>query len=60
MEALSTGASILLLPTGFAHSVIGEVMVFPKLRRGSIVPDQSAPPLRERNIFILWASMRSA
>ncbi len=53
---LYTAASILLIFTGIAHSIIGEIMIFRKLSKGHVIPTQSAPPLKERNIRILWAS----
>lgn len=56
MTTLLTTAGILLVLTGIVHSILGEVMIFRKLSNRSIVPNQSAPPLQERNIRILWAS----
>ncbi len=49
-------AGILAMATGLAHSVLGEILIFRHLRKGGLVPSMSAPPLRERNIRILWAS----
>jgi hypothetical protein len=56
MTSLYIAASIVLVLTGAVHSIIGELMIFRKLSKESIVPNQSAPPLSLRNIRILWAS----
>lgn len=56
MNHLYIAASIVLVLTGIAHSLIGELMIFRKVSGGQIVPNRSAPPLKERNIRILWAS----
>jgi hypothetical protein len=45
---------------GLAHSVLGEIVIFRKLRSGSVIPDQPAPPLQRRNIYILWATWHLA
>jgi hypothetical protein len=56
VQILYIAASLILVLTALAHSVIGEVMIFRKLSEGRIVPSMSAPPLKERNVRILWAS----
>lgn len=53
---LYIAASAVLILTGLVHSVVGELMIFRKVSAGSIVPNQSAPPLRQRNLRILWAN----
>lgn len=53
-------AGILSIVVGLVHSVLGEFLVFKALRKGSLVPTTSAPPLRERNIRILWATWHLA
>jgi hypothetical protein len=45
MTSLYIAASIVLVLTGAVHSIIGELMIFRKLSKESIVPNQSAPPL---------------
>ncbi len=50
---LAAGLSFLV---GAVHSVLGEVLIFAKLRSGGIVPTNGGPLLRERNVRILWAS----
>jgi hypothetical protein len=41
---------------GLVHSVLGEVLVFRKLRTHGLVPTAGYPVLRERHVRILWAS----
>lgn len=57
--ALLLAGSIILL-TGAVHSVLGEILIFRHLRSHGLVPSQGAPPLRERNIRILWATWHLA
>ena len=56
MQALLFIAGSLALITGIVHSVLGEILIFRHLRSGGLVPTLSAPPLRERNIRIIWAT----
>jgi hypothetical protein len=56
---LAVAAGVAFL-TGVAHSVLGEVLIFRQLRRGTLVPGQDAPPLRSRNIRIIWATWHLA
>lgn len=53
-------AGFLSIVVGFVHTILGEFLVFKKLREGSLVPTTSAPPLKERNIRILWATWHLA
>lgn len=41
---------------GIAHSVLGEVLIFNRLRGGYVVPTEGGSLLRERHVRILWAS----
>jgi len=56
METLLFIAGVLALITGVVHSVLGEILIFRHLRNGGLVPSLGAPPLRERNIRIIWAT----
>jgi drug/metabolite transporter (DMT)-like permease len=56
MQTLLLVAGALAIITGIVHSVLGEMLIFRHLRNGGLVPTMSAPPLRERNIRILWAT----
>lgn len=60
MQTLFLTAGVLVLLTGLIHSVLGEILIFRHLRNGGLVPARGAPPLRERNIRILWATWHLA
>jgi hypothetical protein len=60
MQNLFVVAGLLALITGIVHSVLGEVLIFRHVRSGGFVPAMDAPPLRERNIRILWATWHLA
>ena len=54
--ALVLAAAALAL-VGAAHSVLGEILVFRRLRhRGGIVPTGGQPVLREFHVRILWGT----
>ncbi|WP_148862171.1 hypothetical protein [Marinobacter fonticola] len=38
------------------HSVLGEVLIFKRMREGTVVPTRGQPVLRERHVRILWAT----
>jgi drug/metabolite transporter (DMT)-like permease len=56
MQTLFLAAGSLAMITGIVHSVLGEILIFRHLRKGGLVPSMAVPPLRERNIRILWAT----
>jgi hypothetical protein len=60
VQMLFIAAGALALVTGAVHSVLGEVLIFRHVRSGGLVPGLNAPPLRERNIRILWATWHLA
>ena len=60
MQTLFFAAGLLALVTGLVHSVLGEMLIFRHLRSGGLVPTMGAPPLRERNIRIIWATWHLA
>lgn len=49
-------AAAVAFATGLAHTVMGEVLIFRRLRRGTVVPTFGGEVLRERHVRILWAS----
>lgn len=49
-------AATVTFATGLAHTVMGEVLLFHRLRRGTVVPTFGGEVLRERHVRILWAS----
>lgn len=55
--AIAAGLAVL---TGIVHSLLGELLIFRHLRNGTLVPALGAPPLRNRNIRIIWATWHLA
>ena len=60
MQSMFLAAGVIALITGVVHSVMGEILIFRQLRKSGLVPTMAAPPLRERNIRILWATWHLA
>ncbi len=60
MQVLLFAAGSLALLTGLAHSVLGELLIFRRLRSGGIVPTISTSALSEGNIRIIWATWHLA
>ncbi len=60
MRSYLLAAAVVAVIVGIVHSLLGEALIFRKLRSGTVVPDHSAPPLQERNIRILWATWHLA
>ena len=60
MQSLYFAAGSVALITGIVHSVLGEMLIFKHLRNGGFIPSIGAPPLREKNIRILWATWHLA
>jgi hypothetical protein len=60
MQPLLATAAILAIVTGAAHSILGEWLIFRRVRSSSLVPALPAPPLQERHIRILWATWHLA
>lgn len=56
MNSYFTAAAILTFLVGLAHSVLGEVMIFSRLRPAGLIPTDGGGLLRESNVRILWAS----
>jgi len=56
MNTLLFSAGVIAIVVGLVHSVLGEVLIFNKLRNGTVVPTIGKPLLRERNVRILWAN----
>lgn len=49
-------ASILCFIVALIHSVLGEILVFKRMRTKGLVPTEAHPILKERHVRILWAS----
>jgi len=60
MQPLLATAALIAVATGVVHSLLGERLIFRHLRESSLVPSLPAPPLRARNIRILWATWHLA
>lgn len=60
MNTLLFAAGVLSIVVGLIHSILGELLIFKKLREGSFVPTMAREPLRERNVRILWATWHLA
>jgi hypothetical protein len=41
---------------GLVHSIMGEWLIFRRLRKGPFVPTQATPLLRESHVRIVWGS----
>lgn len=56
MNILLLAAATVLTLTGLVHSILGEVLIFKKIRTGGMVPNIEIPPLQIRNFQIIWAT----
>lgn len=48
--------AVLLSVVGVIHSVLGEVLIFRRMRVQGVVPTDGGSLLRERHVRILWAT----
>ena len=61
MNTYLAAAGILCFLIGLTHTVLGEVLVFQRLRaEGALIPTEGGTALRERHVRILWASWHLA
>lgn len=56
MNSYFAAASVLALLVGLVHSVLGEILIFRRMRTGGLVPTDGGTLLEERHVRILWAS----
>ena len=56
MNTALVAAACMLVLLGLAHTVLGEMRVFRRLRTRGIVPTAGQPVLGERQVRILWGS----
>ncbi|MBP6748569.1 MAG: hypothetical protein KA144_02935 [Xanthomonadaceae bacterium] len=49
-------AGALTFVVGAVHSVLGEHLIFRRMRQGTLIPTHGKPVLHERHVRILWAS----
>jgi hypothetical protein len=60
VQAYLLAAAVVAALVGVIHSVLGEVLIFRRLSKGTIIPNQAAAPLELRNVRILWATWHLA
>lgn len=56
MNPYLVAAAVLAFVVGLVHSVLGERLIFRRLRTGRVVPTNGGTALREAHVRILWAS----
>ena len=56
MNLYYAAAGTLAFLVGLIHSVLGERLIFWRLRSSGLVPTDGSPRLEERHVRILWAS----
>ena len=56
MNTYLTAAATLAFLVGLVHSVLGERLVFSRMRQGQFVPTNGGTLLQQRHVRILWAS----
>lgn len=56
MNLYLISASVLAILVGLVHSILGEKLIFKRLRQGRLIPTNGGNILHERHIRILWAS----
>ena len=60
MDSYLLVAGCLSIALGIIHSVMGEFLIFRRMRDGHIIPTNGHPVLKERHVRILWASWHLA
>lgn len=55
-----SAAAVLTFVVGLVHSVLGERLVFRRMRRAGPIPTNGGSALREGHVRILWASWHVA
>lgn len=56
MNPFFTAAGILVIVIGLVHSVMGEQLIFRRMRTKGFIPTHGGGLLREPHVRILWAS----
>jgi len=56
MQNYMFAAGVLAILVGLVHSVLGEILIFNRMRNKGVIPTTGAPLLRARHVRILWAS----
>lgn len=56
MNGFIFSASIVTFVVGLIHTVLGEILIFRKMKRSGFIPTDGGSVLRESNVRILWAT----
>ncbi|MEP7361512.1 MAG: hypothetical protein ABI744_08030 [Chloroflexota bacterium] len=56
MNGYFAAAGVLAFIVGLVHSILGELLVFSRMRAGGLIPTNGGTVLRERHVRILWAT----
>ena len=56
MNSYFAGAGVLAFAIGLVHSVLGERLIFRRMRAKGLIPTNGGEVLREPHVRILWAS----
>lgn len=56
MNSYLVGASLLIALVALVHTVLGELLIFRRLRLVGIVPTNGGDILKERHVRILWGT----
>ena len=56
MNPYLLSAGVLAILVGLVHSILGEKLIFKRLRQGRLIPTNGGNILHEKHIRILWAS----
>lgn len=56
MNRYFLAAAILSFLVGLAHSILGEMLIFRRVRQGGLIPTNGGRVIGEGHVRILWAS----
>ncbi|MBP6668824.1 MAG: hypothetical protein KA180_05215 [Gemmatimonadales bacterium] len=56
MNQLLLAAAVLTFVVGLGHSVLGEHLIFRRMRQGGLIPTNGGKVIGEGHVRILWAS----
>lgn len=56
MNRYFLAAAILSFLVGLAHSILGEMLIFRRMRQGGLIPTNGGRVIGEGHVRILWAS----
>ena len=56
MNRFFFAAAVLSFLVGLAHSILGEVLIFRRMRQGGLIPTNGGRVIGEGHVRILWAS----